>query len=89
MSSVARSCKVVAGKENGRFCPEAGCLPVEEQVLTFDEASSDLARSQQLGHESFGLAGSGPGSSDEQAAEASWQRAAPRSPKTLGAAWPR
>ncbi|MCB9868743.1 MAG: hypothetical protein H6837_02745 [Planctomycetes bacterium] len=35
MSSVARSCKVVAGKENGRFCPEAGCLPVEEQVLTF------------------------------------------------------
>ncbi|MCB9871273.1 MAG: hypothetical protein H6837_15565 [Planctomycetes bacterium] len=39
------------GKENGRFCPEAGCLPVEEEVLTFDEASSDLARSQQLSHE--------------------------------------
>ncbi|MCB9871438.1 MAG: hypothetical protein H6837_16400 [Planctomycetes bacterium] len=55
MSSVARSCKVVAGEENGRFCPEAGCLPVEEQVLTFDEASSELARSQQLGHESSGL----------------------------------
>ncbi|MCB9869845.1 MAG: hypothetical protein H6837_08305 [Planctomycetes bacterium] len=45
MSSVARSCKV------GRFRPEAGCLPVEERVLTFDEASSELARSQQLGHE--------------------------------------
>ncbi|MCB9870741.1 MAG: hypothetical protein H6837_12855 [Planctomycetes bacterium] len=51
MSSVARSCKILAGKENGRFCPEAGCIPVEEQVLTFDEASSELARSQQLGHE--------------------------------------
>ncbi|MCB9870325.1 MAG: hypothetical protein H6837_10735 [Planctomycetes bacterium] len=50
MSGVARSCMVVAGKENGRFCPEAGCLPVEEQVLTFDEASSELPRSQQLGH---------------------------------------
>ncbi|MCB9870344.1 MAG: hypothetical protein H6837_10835 [Planctomycetes bacterium] len=55
MSSVARSCKVVAGKENGRFCPETECLPVEEQVLTLDEASSELARSQQLGHESSGL----------------------------------
>ncbi|MCB9872200.1 MAG: hypothetical protein H6837_20265 [Planctomycetes bacterium] len=51
MSSVARTCKVVAGTENGRFCPEAGCLRVEEEVVTFDEASSDLARSQKLGHE--------------------------------------
>ncbi|MCB9869490.1 MAG: hypothetical protein H6837_06515 [Planctomycetes bacterium] len=50
MSSVARSCKVVAGRENGRFCPEAACTPAEERVLTFDEASSDLARAQQLGH---------------------------------------
>ncbi|MCB9872159.1 MAG: hypothetical protein H6837_20050 [Planctomycetes bacterium] len=50
MSSVARSCRVVAGQENGRFCPGAGCTPVEERVLTFDEASSDPARSQQLGH---------------------------------------
>ncbi|MCB9871395.1 MAG: hypothetical protein H6837_21725 [Planctomycetes bacterium] len=51
MSSVARSCTVAAGKENGRFCPEAGCIPVEDQVLTSDEASSEPARSQQLGHE--------------------------------------
>ncbi|MCB9869860.1 MAG: hypothetical protein H6837_08380 [Planctomycetes bacterium] len=51
MSRVARSCQVVAGKENGRFCPEAGCAPVEEEVLTFDEVSSELARSQQLGPE--------------------------------------
>ena len=35
--------------------PEAGCLPVDEQALTFDEASSDLARSQQLGREWSGL----------------------------------
>ncbi|MCB9870101.1 MAG: hypothetical protein H6837_09610 [Planctomycetes bacterium] len=54
MSSVARSCKVVGGEKNGRFCREAGCSPVQEEVPTFDEASSDLARSQQLGHAWFG-----------------------------------
>ncbi|MCB9872466.1 MAG: hypothetical protein H6837_21610 [Planctomycetes bacterium] len=51
MSSVARSCKVVAGKENGRSWPEAGCTRVEDQALTFDDASGDPALSQQLGHE--------------------------------------
>ncbi|MCB9870712.1 MAG: hypothetical protein H6837_12710 [Planctomycetes bacterium] len=51
MSSVARSCKVVADEDNDRVCPEVGCTLVEEQVLTFDEASSDLVRSQQLGDE--------------------------------------
>ncbi|MCB9889731.1 MAG: hypothetical protein H6836_09140 [Planctomycetes bacterium] len=41
MSSVEPSCKIDAGEENGRFRPEAGCTPVEEQVPTFDEASGD------------------------------------------------
>ncbi|MCB9872046.1 MAG: hypothetical protein H6837_19485 [Planctomycetes bacterium] len=39
MSSVARSCEVVAGKDNGGFCPEAGCRPVEQQVLTMPAAT--------------------------------------------------
>jgi len=29
-----------------RFCPEADCIPVEEQVLLFDAARSEIARSQ-------------------------------------------
>lgn len=36
MSGVARSRKVAAGEESGRFCPEARCRPVEALVLTLD-----------------------------------------------------
>ncbi|MCB9872228.1 MAG: hypothetical protein H6837_20405 [Planctomycetes bacterium] len=55
MSCVARPCEAVAGEEKSKPCPEAGCRPVEEEVLTFDAASSDPARSQQFGHEQSGL----------------------------------
>jgi len=48
MSIVARLCKVVSDKEKGGFCPAAGCIPGEEQVLPFDAARSEFARSQQM-----------------------------------------
>ena len=48
MSIVARSRKVVSDKEKGGFCPEAGCIPGEEQVLSFDVARSELTRSEQM-----------------------------------------
>ena len=51
MKSVARKRKSVHSKEADRNWPEAGCLPVEDQILADDEAVDGLALSQQDAHE--------------------------------------